>query len=174
MNKNHKFLTTATTLTLAGMIMFSGTAEAKDIKVQKGDTLWSLSLKYKTSVNDFMKVNKMTTTNLFVGQTLTVPVTQTPVEQSSAVQKQVATSGDTLNVRKGPGGITHGIVGNLKDKTVVKVTKTSGDWSYIESGNLKGYVSSKYLKNVTTTRPTKPDTTRRQTLQREPLKHIKL
>ena len=51
---------------------------------------------------------------------------------------------DFLNVRQGPGA-DHQIVGKLMTGETVSVYKKEGNWRYIQSGNLKGYVNSYYL-----------------------------
>lgn len=89
--------------------------------------------------------------------TYTAPVVSTPTP--ATVQKQVSTNGDTLNVRSGA-GVSYKILGTLKNKAVVTVTNTSNGWSYIQSGTLKGWVNSSYLKNViVTNQPTIAPTT---------------
>lgn len=57
--------------------------------------------------------------------------------------RYVATESLNLNVRSGP-GTTYKVVGSLKKGAAVKVTKTSGGWSYITSP-VTGWVSSSYL-----------------------------
>lgn len=41
--------------------------------VQKGDTLYTIAKKYNTTVNDIMKLNYLTNTNLSVGQVIRIP-----------------------------------------------------------------------------------------------------
>lgn len=50
-----------------------------------------------------------------------------------------------LNVRKGP-GTNSAILGSLKRGTKVTVKYTSGNWAYVTSGRLTGYVSLNYLR----------------------------
>ena len=50
-----------------------------------------------------------------------------------------------LNVRKGP-GTSSAILGSLKRGKKVTVKYTSGNWAYITSGSLTGYVSLNYLR----------------------------
>ena len=50
-----------------------------------------------------------------------------------------------LTVRKG-GGTSSAILGSLKRGTKVTVKYTSGNWAYITSGRLTGYVSLNYLQ----------------------------
>ena len=41
--------------------------------VKKGDNLYSIAMKYNTTVNDIMKLNYLTNTNLSIGQVLRIP-----------------------------------------------------------------------------------------------------
>ncbi|RAL26566.1 C40 family peptidase [Thermoflavimicrobium daqui] len=50
-----------------------GQAFAATYTVQKGDTLYSISKKYNTSVSELQKLNKLNSTTIRVGQKLTVP-----------------------------------------------------------------------------------------------------
>lgn len=59
--------------------------------------------------------------------------------------RYVATESLNLNVRSGP-GTTYKVVGSLKKGAAVKVTKTSGSWSYITSP-VRGWVSCVYLSS---------------------------
>lgn len=58
-------------------------------KVVSGDTLWIISQKYKTTVDNLVAINGFTSTELWVGQTLKVP-------QAAAVSHFYVHSGDTL------------------------------------------------------------------------------
>jgi N-acetylmuramoyl-L-alanine amidase len=55
-------------------------------------------------------------------------------------------SWDVLNVRSGPSS-NHSIVGKLKLNDQVSVYRYEGDWAYIKSGNITGYVNSYYLSS---------------------------
>ncbi len=50
-----------------------------------------------------------------------------------------------LNVRKGP-GTGSAILGSFKRGTKVTVQYTSGNWAFVSTKKLKGYVSLNYLK----------------------------
>lgn len=71
-----KLLTVATA---AGLFLtaFSGQASASTYKVQSGDTLWKISQANKVTVDQLLQWNKLTSTTIFVGQTLTVAPTTT-------------------------------------------------------------------------------------------------
>lgn len=147
-----KLILTATSLSLATLVAFQGVAEADTVKVQSGDTLWSISKKYDVSLNEFMKWNKLSSTAIYVGQNLSIPGT-TEVKQNAVTQKQVNTSAnDPLNIRSGA-GVSYKTVGKLNNKTVVRVHSESKGWSYIEGNGIKGYVNSKYLVDVKVSTP---------------------
>lgn len=102
------------TATLAAASSKTKTVSAKATthKVQKGETLWGISKKYKTSVANLQKLNGLKSTSLRVGQTMKVsaqavkaPVrtTATPVKKA-VVQKNTATSAKkvtTYTVKRG-------------------------------------------------------------------------
>ena len=56
-------------------------------------------------------------------------------------------SNDVLNVRSGPERIIL-IVGKLKLNDQVSIYRYEGDWAYIKSGNVAGYVNSYYLSST--------------------------
>ena len=75
------------------------------------------------------------------------------------VEMQVSAGGKRLNVRSGA-GIGNSIIARLNDGSKVTVLLVEGDWSYIRAtvnGNvIEGYVSSQYLKEISTVEPTEP------------------
>jgi N-acetylmuramoyl-L-alanine amidase len=73
------------------------------------------------------------------------PEPSTP--QTSTKQAYVVVSaGDTLNVRKGP-GTSYSVLGALSYGKEVTIFSEANGWAYIQSGTLKGYVSTYYLKS---------------------------
>ena len=56
-------------------------------------------------------------------------------------------SWDVLNVRSGPNS-EHSVVGKLKMNKQVSIYRYEGDWAYIKSGNIAGYVNSYYLSST--------------------------
>ena len=56
-------------------------------------------------------------------------------------------SWDVLNVRSGPNS-EHSVVGKLKMNEQVSIYRYEGDWAYIKSGNIAGYVNSYYLSST--------------------------
>lgn len=79
------------------------------------------------------------------------------------VEMQVSAGGKRLNVRSGA-GIDNSIIARLNDGSKVTVLLVEGDWSYIRAtvnGNvIEGYVSSQYLKEISTVEPTEPTNAR--------------
>ncbi|SFK17882.1 N-acetylmuramoyl-L-alanine amidase [Halobacillus dabanensis] len=65
-------------------------------------------------------------------------------EEAQKALSEKVVDADFLNVRQGP-GTEHKTVGKLMTGETVSVYKKEGDWRYIQSGNLKGYVHSYYL-----------------------------
>ena len=53
-------------------------------------------------------------------------------------------SWDILNVRSGPGK-NYTVIGKLSSGAKVSIYRNEGEWSYIQSGTIKGYVNSYYL-----------------------------
>ena len=77
------------------------------------------------------------------------PVKEDPIREEPIKQAYVnVSSWDVLNVRSGP-SVDHSIVGKLKMNAEVSVYRYEGDWAYIESGNITGYVNSYYLSSST-------------------------
>ncbi|CDQ18924.1 N-acetylmuramoyl-L-alanine amidase [Halobacillus karajensis] len=65
-------------------------------------------------------------------------------EEDLEVLSEKVVDADFLNVRQGP-GTQYETVGRLMTGETVSVYKKEGDWRFIHSGNLKGYVHSYYL-----------------------------
>lgn len=62
--------------------------------VQRGDTLYSLARRYGTTVDAIMRANRLTSTRIYVGQRLTIPVTAPPIPPPMTTY--VVQQGDTL------------------------------------------------------------------------------
>lgn len=97
---------TAPTLVTASSKTTAISAKTGTHKVQKGETLWGISKKYKTTVANLQKLNGLKSASLRVGQTIKVSVpavkpakakTVAPVKKVT-VQKKAVTSTKTSKV----------------------------------------------------------------------------
>lgn len=67
---------------------------------QKGDSLWAISQKFNVSIDRIMQVNNMTSTLLYPGQSIIIPVNQTPAPVPDRHEApEVSRSGETRSVR---------------------------------------------------------------------------
>lgn len=96
----------------------------------------------------------------------TAPITQSSIQSahvssvSTPAAVKIATAAKTkkmktktaLNVRKNA-GTKYKRIGTLKKGATVTVVKTKSGWSQVKSGKLSGWVSSKYLTNITAAKP---------------------
>ena len=69
------------------------TIEGDTYTVQNGDTLYSIALRFSTSVNDIKKLNNLTNNNLAIGQVLRIPKREIEEENNNLYTVQ---NGDTL------------------------------------------------------------------------------
>lgn len=153
MKKTNKTLLTVVA-TLALTAGFSSKAEAATYTVQSGDSLWSISQKYNTSVSNLKSINNLSSNTLYVNQV---------IETSAAT-----TSGSTYTVKSGDSlwGIahSHGVsVANLMDwnsksssiihvgeKLVVSKSSTSTPQATQNSGSSYTVVSGDSLWAIAT------------------------
>jgi peptidoglycan DL-endopeptidase LytE len=107
-----KVLSVSTFAALGGVMLFQSPAHADSIEVKPGDTLWSLSKAYKTTVAELKSANNLTSNSIYAGQKLKIPTfkqkaiasftkTESSVKPATAsVQETESTytvrSGDTL------------------------------------------------------------------------------
>ena len=74
-------------------IPYDKSSQSDSYTVQRGDTLWSISKKFNTNVNDLKKANNLNSNALYVGQTLKVPGYYTAEDTNITY---VVKRGDTL------------------------------------------------------------------------------
>ena len=70
--------------------------------------------------------------------------TTTPTTPSNDGGKTGTVTGNTVNVRSGP-GTDYSKVGSVAKGDTVKILGTEGNWYRISVGNLTGYVSAEYV-----------------------------
>ncbi|MGP4059974.1 LysM peptidoglycan-binding domain-containing protein [Halobacillus sp. H74] len=85
----------AATVALTGVL--ATTVSAEEYKINKGDTLWSISQKYDVSVSDLKSWNDLNSNLIYPSQSLTVNnETATTTTKSSNNSTYTVKSGDTL------------------------------------------------------------------------------
>lgn len=72
---------------------FGATASAKEIEVQKGDTLWGISQNYGMNLKDLKKWNQLSSDLIFPGQKLNI----SSQEEKSEEKQYTVQLGDTLS-----------------------------------------------------------------------------
>ncbi|MDP4124357.1 MAG: LysM peptidoglycan-binding domain-containing protein [Bacillota bacterium] len=72
---------------------FGATASAKEIEVQKGDTLWGISQNYGMNLKDLKKWNQLSSDLIFPGQKLNI----SSQEEESEEKQYTVQPGDTLS-----------------------------------------------------------------------------
>lgn len=99
-------ITTVNNLTSSSYIYPGQVLKVEDNRVStstytvvSGDSLWKISLKFNTTVDEIVKANNLTNTTIYIGQTLTIPSstppTASPVQTVETTNYKVA-SGDNL------------------------------------------------------------------------------
>ena len=84
-----------TTLVIGSFFMWTGSALAAEITVQKGDTLWAIARKHQTTVQKLKEINGLKSDLLQIGQILQIPDRQTnTVNNSSAGSDELASRGN--------------------------------------------------------------------------------
>ena len=135
------------TLTKSSSIPTNPSSTDVTHKVVKGDTLYSISAKYKVSVQSLMTLNQLKTTVLKVDQMLKVgskagEVVPTPPDVITTTMAQTTSN---LHIRKTASTSGISIVVVPKGSAVKVLSKTGSWWKIDYKGNI-GYSSSAYLK----------------------------
>ena len=118
--------------------------------ISKGDSLYSIAQKYNTTVNELIKYNNLSSTNLKIGEQLLIPTTE------SKINTYIVKSGDSLYSIAKKYGVTvdelkkaNGLTSNnlsLNQKLVIPEAK--GEIGYIvKSGDSLYSIAKKY--NIT-------------------------
>ena len=69
--------------------------------VKKGDTLYNIAKRYDTTVDEIIKLSHLTSTNLYIGQQLTIPETGETTQNLPSFINYVVKKGDNLyNIAK--------------------------------------------------------------------------
>ncbi|WMJ79222.1 LysM peptidoglycan-binding domain-containing protein [Clostridium sp. MB40-C1] len=76
----------------------SSTTNYTPYKVISGDTLWKISIKYNTTVNDIIKLNNLTSSCIYIGQVLNIPIKTSQPTPTPSVQttNYKVVAGDTV------------------------------------------------------------------------------
>ena len=87
------------TVLISSLFMWTSSALAAEVTVQKGDTLWSLARKHDTTVSNLKAANNLKSDNLKIGQILQLPSveakTTTPSPEAEADESLASRGGQT-------------------------------------------------------------------------------
>ncbi|GIN77632.1 D-gamma-glutamyl-meso-diaminopimelic acid endopeptidase CwlS [Bacillus paralicheniformis] len=89
---------------VVGTSLAASPVEAQTIKVKSGDSLWKLSADYNTSVSALQSANNLSSTVIYVGQTLKVPdgkSTSSSQTKSASSSSSSSTAKSTYTVKLG-------------------------------------------------------------------------
>ncbi len=118
--------------------------------ISKGDSLYSIAQKYNTTVNELIKYNNLSSTNLKIGEQLLIPTTESKintyiVKSGDSLYSIAKKYGVTVDELKKANGLTSNNL-NLNQKLVIPEAK--GEIGYIvKSGDSLYSIAKKY--NVT-------------------------
>lgn len=137
-------------LTFAGALilpLFCNAADSISYTVCKGDTLWSIASRYKTTVKDISQLNGFSSEAvLAVGKTIKIPVTSNTPDRSGDVSREsravVHINTADVCLRSGP-GTNHSKIAVLPEGATGKMLAKQGSWTKIALGDgTCGYVYS--------------------------------
>ena len=108
------------------------TSEFTEVKVKKGDVLEKIARQHHTSVAEIMKANKLTSTNLRIGQVLKIPNKSIKkIEPSTIVYAPHSAASETdakyYIVKKGDNPWTIAVRNHLKVEDLLKLNNMSED-----------------------------------------------
>ena len=118
--------------------------------ISKGDSLYSIAQKYNTTVNELIKYNNLSSTNLKIGEQLLIPTTESKintytVKSGDSLYSIAKKYGVTVDELKKANGLTSNNL-NLNQKLVIP--EANGEIGYIvKSGDSLYSIAKKY--NVT-------------------------
>lgn len=88
---------------VVGTSLAASPVEAQTIKVKSGDSLWKLSAQYNTSVSALQSANNLSSTVIYVGQTLEIPngKSESGSKKSSSTSSSKSSAKTTYTVKSG-------------------------------------------------------------------------
>lgn len=107
------------------------TSEYIEVRVKKGDVLEKIARQHRTTVAEIMKVNKLPSSNLRIGQVLKIPNKAIKKAEASAVALTTSAASDTgtkfYTVKKGDNPWTIAVKNHLKVEDLLKLNHMTED-----------------------------------------------
>lgn len=163
--------TTLLSLCTLGLLLPVTPASASTYTVVQGDSLFQIAKKYQTTTDELMRINRLNSDHLSIGQALEVgsnPATagkpaasagqdappadlvapdasaKPAADKQASTPKRLKVNADILNVRSQP-DVDSKIVDKLSYGTTVHVLDYGQEWSRISYKDIEGFVASQYL-----------------------------